>query len=302
MGVSDGVVMRDGRRVAFSLYGADRPRKTIFEYGTPGVRHLSPQLVAAADRANTALLVVDRPGYGDSDRLPGRRVVDVIGDAAAVLDTVGWRRCAVWGGSGGGPHALALAAGLPELVSCCASVVGLAPMDPDRFDWFDGMSPGNVREFEAAADGEARYRPLVQQLATEAVDAIELGGTQVAEDYELPDSDRRALADRRAEAGYVQRMRATYADGIDGWVDDGVAFTRPWGFDLAAIEVPVSIWYGRHDVLGPRSHPEHLLGAIRGAERHELPGGHVLGDSDLDSIYAWLAGQGSEGEPVRRAG
>lgn len=290
--VEDGEVVRDGRRVAFSLYGANSPGRTLFHYGTPGLRWLSPQLLAAAQRAGTALLVIDRPGYGGSDRCPGRRVVDVVGDVAGVLDVIDWQRCAMWGGSGGGPHALAVAAHLPQRVSRCASVVGLAPPDAAEMDWYDGMSPGNVEEFSAAACGEERYRPLVERLALEAVTAMERGGIQVADDYDLPEDDRRALAARRAEAGYLDRMRATYIGGVDGWIDDGIAFTHPWGFELTEVAVPVSVWYGRQDVLGPQAHPEHLLALIPAAERQELPGGHVLTDPDLDAIYTWLGGTG----------
>jgi pimeloyl-ACP methyl ester carboxylesterase len=286
--VLDGLVTVGGRRVAYCLYGAGGRHRTLFQYGTPGVRWLSPQLIAAASRAGAALLVIDRPGYGGSSRRPGRRVVDVVDEVAAVLAAVGWQQCALWGGSGGGPHALALAARLPDRVNRCASVVGLAPPDAPGLNWYAGMSAGNVEEFEAAAAGEQHYRPLVQRLAAEAVTAVERGGIQVADGYDLPEADRRALAARRAETGYLDRMRATYTGGIDGWVDDGIAFTQPWGFELADITVPVSVWYGVQDVLGPRAHPEYLLTAIATAERRELAGGHVLQDADLDAVYAWL--------------
>ncbi len=284
----DSAVAVDGRRVAYCVYGARGRHRVLFQYGTPGVRYLSPQLIAAAKRAGAALLVIDRPGYGGSSRRPGRRVVDVAEDVSAVLSAVGWARCAVWGGSGGGPHALAVAARLPDRVSRCASVVGLAPPNAPGLDWYAGMSRGNIEEFKAAAASEERYRPLVQRLAAQSVTAIEDGGVQVADDYDLPDADRRALAARRAEEGYLDRMRATYTGGVDGWIDDGIAFTQPWGFDLAELTVPVSVWYGVQDVLGPRAHPEHLLSAIPPAERRELTGGHVLQDADLDAIYAWL--------------
>jgi hypothetical protein len=124
-----------------------------------------------------------------------------------------------------------------------------------------------------------------------SVAAIEQGGTQVGEDYDLPEVDNLALRARRAEDGYLDRMRATYTGGVDGWIDDGLAFTRPRGFDLAAIRVPMSVWYGVQDVLGPRAHPEYLLTVILSAQRRELRGGHVLHDVDLDAVYRWLCPQ-----------
>ena len=65
---------------------------------------------------------------------------------------------------------------MPSRVTRCASVVGPAPFDADRLDWFAGMSAGNVEEFRLAALGEAAYRPFVQLLAEEAVAAVAAGG------------------------------------------------------------------------------------------------------------------------------
>jgi len=164
------------RRVDYRLVGgADWPRRAVFAYGTPGTRRLSSQLTAAALRAGYALLVVERPGYGTSTRRPGRRVIDVVDDVVAVVDALGWDQFVVWGGSGGAPHALALAAKLRDRVLACASVVGLAPYDAADLDWYAGMSPGNVEEFTLAAQGEDAYRPLVQRLAEAAVAEVAAG-------------------------------------------------------------------------------------------------------------------------------
>src|SRR4051794_5464269 len=221
--VTDGHVEVGDRRVDFCLYNIGSPRRAVFDYGTPGTRWLSTQLTTAAKSAGFELLAIDRPGYATTSRRCGRRIVDVVDDVSAVLGAVGWEGFAVWGGSGGAPHALAIAFRLPDRVSACASVVGLAPYDARGLDWYAGMSPGNVAEFTAAVRGEDAYRPLVERVADEAIATIEGGGIQVAADYELPESDRRALDDRRAEDGYLERMRATYTGGVDGWIDDCIA-------------------------------------------------------------------------------
>jgi pimeloyl-ACP methyl ester carboxylesterase len=283
--VVDGSCEVGGRRVDYCLYGPASAPPVVFEYGTPGTRWLSGQLTGAAARAGVQLLVLDRPGYGASNRRSGRRIVDVVDDIVAVADAIGWEEFAVWGGSGGAPHALACAATLPQRVIACASVVGPAPFDAPGLDWFAQMSPANIEEFTVAARGEQAYRPLVQKLAEEAVAAVAAGGVQVTANYELSDSDVRALQARRGERDYLKRMRSTYAGGVDGWIDDCMAMTRPWGFELGAISVPVSVWYGSSDVLSPRAHAEYLLAAIPHADRCELEGGHVLGDADLDAIF-----------------
>lgn len=75
------------------------------------------------------LISFDRPGYGGSERLPGRRVADVAADVAAIADAMGLDTFAVVGRSGGGPHSLACAALLPDRVTRVAVLVGLAPRD-----------------------------------------------------------------------------------------------------------------------------------------------------------------------------
>jgi pimeloyl-ACP methyl ester carboxylesterase len=290
--MSDGVdehVLAGERRVEYRLYNRGADRRALFQYGTPGTRWLSPQLIDAARMAGFELLVIDRPGYGGTSRRPGRRVVDVVEDVRTVLDVVNWDRFAVWGGSGGAPHALAIAAGLPDRVTACASVVGLAPYDAPGLDWYAGMSRGNVDEFQAAAQGERAYRPIVERLAIDAMASVEAGGIQVAGDYELPEVDRRALAARHEEDGFLERMDLTYRHGVDGWIDDCIAFTHPWGFELSQITTPTSIWYGPADVLASRAHHEHLLSVVPESSRHELSGGHVLSAADLAAVYDWLA-------------
>ena len=287
--VADEHVVAGDRRVEYCLYNCGAIRRALFEYGTPGTRWLSPHLIDAARSAGFELLVIERPGYGRTTRWPGRRIVDVVDEVRTVLESVGWDRFAVWGGSGGAPNALAIAARLPDRVTACASVVGLAPYDAAELDCYAGMSAGNVAEFQAAAQGERAYRPLVERLAAEAMASGEAGGSDVAGDYQLPEVDRRALAARHQEDGYLQRMRLTYHDGVDGWVDDCIALTRPWGFDLPELTTPTSVWYGPADVLASQDHHEYLLATIPGAQRRELPGGHVLDGRDLAAIYDWLA-------------
>jgi pimeloyl-ACP methyl ester carboxylesterase len=276
------------RRVDYRLYNAGATRQVVFEYGTPGTRQLSQVLVQAAARAGCALLVVERPGYGTTTRRPGRRVVDVVDDLSAALDAVGWDRCAVWGGSGGAPHALAMAAQVPDRVLACASVVGLAPFDAPGLNWYEGMTPGNVEEFQAAAEGEHAYRPIVERLVDESMRSVERGGVQVVGDYQLPERDRQGLLARQQEDGYLARMEATYRHGVDGWIDDCIALTRSWGFELDAITVPTSIWYGPDDVLAGPDHHRFLKSAIPSAMQFQLAGGHLLEAGDLAAIFGWL--------------
>jgi len=78
-------------------------------------------------------------------------------------------------------------------------------------------------------------------------------------------------------------VRSAVSNGIDGWFDDDLAFTRPWGFDLADIRVPVRVWQGAEDHMVPESHGRWLAAHIPGA-RPELRPEH--GHLSLDLAAA----------------
>jgi len=278
----------DGYVIEYSLYGPPDGPPVLFHAGTPGTRQLSPRMINLIDESGVRILLPDRPGYGGSQRRPGRTIGDVAADAALLADAQGWDRFATFGISGGGPHALACAALLPDRVIRCASVVSPAPYDADGLDWYDGMSPGNVEEFSRAVEGEAAYRPLVERLSREAVAAVAQGEPPIPPGYELPESDLAKMRERLGEAGHADRVRASFG-AVDGWVDDCIAMTRPWGFSVPDITVPVTVWYGPDDVLCPRGHSEWLIAHVPGAERRELAGGHFLPDPTIRDLLGWLA-------------
>lgn len=282
------LALPDGRVIFYCVYGPENGQRVVFEFGTPSTRFLAPYWVSPVNELGIRLLVADRPGYGGSTRLAGRSVAARADDLAAVTGHLGWERFAVWGASGGAPHALACAARLGDRVTRCASVVSPAPFDAEGLDWYNGMPPGNVEEFSRAQAGEVALRPLVEQLARDAVAAAENGQPPVTVDYHLPASDRAALTARFSTPGYLFRTRAAYTGGVDGWIDDTIAQTRPWDFDITQISVPVSVWYGRQDALCPRAHTSWLLDHIPGAEEHALPGGHILDTPSLLRLYRWL--------------
>jgi pimeloyl-ACP methyl ester carboxylesterase len=282
---------RDGRTL--HAYDTGEPGDdrvpVVWHHGTPNIGMPPEPLFADSDRLGIRWISYDRPGYGRSTPHPGRDIASAASDVAAVADARAIDRFATMGHSGGGPHALACAALLPDRVEGVVSMSGPAPFDAEGLDWFAGMSPGNIEEFTQARLGEAAYRPLVERLAREAVVSVEAGQLQIPPDYELPEADLAALRARLLEPGYRERTHMTYLGGVDGWIDDILAMTRSWGFDLARIDVPVSVWYGPEDVLSPRGHAEWLISHVPGAERRELPvGGHLLADKDLDRLYAWL--------------
>jgi pimeloyl-ACP methyl ester carboxylesterase len=294
------VTTPDGRVLKYCMYGPEDGRPVIFHNGTPGTRLWSQRPIGIAERCGVRVLIYDRPGYGGSTRHVGRSVADAADDTARLADAQGWDRFGTCGGSGGGPHALATAVRLPDRVTRCAAIVCPAPYVADGEDgpaglapdsWLAGMSPGNVIEFTTALRSETAYRELVQKLGQEAVANIEAKNPEVLSGYDLPEADLAEIRRNLNEdlPGQLERARASWLESTDGWVDDALAMVRPWGVDLAQLQVPVSLWYGPDDVLCPRGHTDWLLAHLPGVQARALPGGHMLPDDSIAEMFAWVS-------------
>ena len=219
------------------------------------------------------LVTTSRPGYGDSSRREGRGVVDVVADTRAVLGAMGAERCVVFGWSGGGPHALACAARL-EQAAAVLSIAGVAPYEADGLDWLAGMGEENLTEFKAAVEGEASLRPYVE-LGREHLAEVTAAGIVESLASVLPDVDRAVLTDEFGEdmsSSFHEALRA----GVDGWLDDDLAFVRPWGFDLREVSIPTMIWQGSADLMVPFAHGRWLSSRLAHATVHLEQGeGHL---------------------------
>jgi pimeloyl-ACP methyl ester carboxylesterase len=285
------VTAPDGRRLCAAEWGDPAGFPVFALHGTPGTRlnrHPDPSRYA---EAGARVISYDRAGYGRSDRNPGRSVVDVVGDVAAIADALGIGEFAVTGGSGGGPHCLAVAARLPDRVVRARCVVGVAPYHGiEDLDWFDGMDPLNVKEFGWALAGEDVLVPeLTRELEEMAARVADDPSKLLGDDWELDEADRAVMARQDVAAVMREAVQEMAAGGPYGWVDDDLAFTRPWGFDLAEIRVPVEVRYGAKDVLVPAAHGAWLGAHVPGARVVvEDEAGHLADPDQVVALMSWL--------------
>jgi len=281
--------LSDGRNVAVAEWGDPDGIPVFMIHGTPGGRigwWIDPTIYA---RFGIRRFTIDRAGYGESTRQPGRIVADFVPDILAVADALGLGRFVITGGSGGGPHVLALAAMAHDRVIRCMAHVSVAPYEAEGLDWIAGQTHGNVLEYNAALKGEDASRTLLTGLREEAMSRLAAGRIDwLGDDYELPETDMAQI--RKHFEIEKANMYYGLALGVDGWVDDNIAFTKPWGFDVGDIHVPVVLVYGRSDVLVPAAHGDWLAAHIPGAEAWvNEDAGHMGDDSTVERDMAWLA-------------
>jgi pimeloyl-ACP methyl ester carboxylesterase len=277
------VELGDGRALHVYDSGASGDGFVVFWHsGTPQSGILPGPLLELPQYQHIRWLSMDRPGYGASTPLPGRRVVSVAGDVAAVADALGVERFAVMGTSGGGPHALACAAMLPERVTAVVCVATLAPFGVDGLDWMAGMGEAGVAELAAAVQGRAALRTYVTT-----------ADPDLATVFTPTDLD--ALSEGPYGEWLATTVKRGMAGGLDGLIDDDLAFVAPWGFDPARITAPMLLVHGGEDRTVPSTHADWLANRCRTAELRLYPDdGHI---SILDHCAAaldWLAGRNGD--------
>jgi pimeloyl-ACP methyl ester carboxylesterase len=288
----------DGRRLQVELAGPEDGLALIFHTGTPSAGRMFAPMVEAGIRRGIRHIAYARPGYGSSERQPGRSVADCVRDVSAIAEQLGIERFLTAGWSGGGPHAIACAALLPDRVLAAASMAGVAPLRAPGLDWLEGMGEDNLEEFAAAEQGEPALRAFLEQASatlanTTAQDIVDGMGDLLSE------VDRLALSGDFA-VHMAADLRAALEHGIWGWFDDDTAFASDWGFDLNSIERPVAIWQGGKDRFVPLGHGNWLAANVPGAEARLHPGhGHLsLGiDGYGEILDGLLARSGQPGGP-----
>jgi pimeloyl-ACP methyl ester carboxylesterase len=166
-------------------------------------------------------------------------------------------------------------------------MAGVAPYGVPGLDWLADMGEENVAEFGAALAGPSQLSEFMT--AVEPEFAHITPETVVAAFGDLiSDVDKKALEGPIADF-LAESARHALSTGIAGWRDDDLAFTADWGFDPAAITVPVSIWQGDQDRMVPFTHGQWLSAHIPGADSHLVPGeGHISLINQIDAMLATL--------------
>jgi pimeloyl-ACP methyl ester carboxylesterase len=274
----------DGRTLHVYDTGADDAdgRLAVFwHHGTPNIGAPPEPLFTVAEELGIRWVSYDRPGYGGSTPYRDRDVASAADYVSCVADALGIDRFAVMGHSGGGSHALACAALLPERVLGVVSVAGLAPFGAEGLDWFAGMSDSGVASLRAAAEGRA------------AKERYEASGAEYDPEMFTPE-DHAALS---GEWSWVlDVVNPAVEAGPGGLIDDDLAYVGAWGFDPARVVAPVLLLHGGRDRVVPSSHGEWLARRCPSAELWLSPDdGHISVLHSGAASMEWLREHADQG-------
>jgi len=282
------IELDDGRHLGYAEYGDPRGRPILYFHGFHGSR-LEAQLAhAAASRIGARVIAPDRPGYGLSDFKPGRAIVDWPDDVIRLADALGLERFAALGVSGRGPYALACAFAISQRLTATAVVCGLGPLD----------APGQARKLAlplrvGAAVGR-KWPGLVTLLHELVISRLiehrpERVLSMIAARSSAP--DKAVLA--RADVGSViiDSLCESVRCGAKGVAWDLLLCSRPWGFELRDVKMPVQLWHGEVDKVVPPAFGRYQAENLPQCKARFMPGeGHIsVGVNHAEQIIRALA-------------
>jgi len=252
------ISLKDDRTLAYAEYGDPRGKPVFFFHGTPGSRLFRPR-DEVTTRLGVRLICVERPGYGESTFQPGRRILDWPQDITQLASHLGIENFAVAGHSGGGPYVEACAYALPDRVTAAAILSGAGPMNTPNAT--QGMTALN--KFGLTV-GRFIPWPLWQMLiwiffhrrADDPAADIDRGTGH------RPPADEAQVSRPEVREACIRSEVEAFRPGLRGIAWDTRLLTRPWGFHLEDIHVPVHLWHGTDDDATPISMGRYVAGQI----------------------------------------
>jgi pimeloyl-ACP methyl ester carboxylesterase len=276
--------LSDGRALGYAEWGDGAP---VFGFHGTSLSRLAHLGEDAPRRAGVRLILVDRPGYGLSDHQPERTLLDWPRDIAQLADGLGIDRFAVFGMSGGGPHAAACAYALGDRVSALGLVSSPAPVWDRPELLFSAPAHRRPLIELARCDPGVVARRLLEDCRAElermAVDSRNGKGGG-------PEADQAVMADPEIRARFDAATRETVGRGPEGYARDlFLLYVAPWGFRPEELAVPTQVWHGVADeAVSPRI-AEFFAETIPHSRLHLIPGaGHLLLWSHAEEILSSL--------------
>lgn len=299
------ITLPDGRKLGFAEFGVPHGKPVLWLHGTPGARRqIPPEARAAAQIRGVRLIGIDRPGVGDSTAHLYPSFDAWAADVAVLADSLGFERFGLVGLSGGGPYVLACAHALPERVVAGAVLGGVAP----------------ARGPEAAPGGlvrlAAHLKPLLRIMhepigiiLTALVWVLRPASSQAFNLFARvsPPGDRAVFTRPEMKAFFLDDLMNGSRWGLRAPVYDLLLFSRPWGFRLRDIRVPIRFWHGDSDHLVPLAHAHHQAKLVPDSRLFVRHGESHLGslaaaEEILDAILAlWPGNAGETVGSARRA-
>lgn len=267
------LTLTDGRKLAFTDFGDPLGYPIVFGHGMPGSRIEGRFFHDKAREHGFRILTSDRPGIGNSDFQPGRKLLDYPGDIEQLADSLGLARFCHIGWSSGGSRTLACCYRLADRVDLGVCLSGLT-----HFAEYPG-SGGLLQATRWPGPQLVRLSPRLTRLAVTLIawlsrrhPGLYLKGAQ-----EMASAhDRRLLHRLMKEGEFRSDQLMCLNSGGRAITTDLLTELGNWGFSLRDVRTPILIYQGQEDPFVPTDYARHLAKNLPGADLTLMPGiGHL---------------------------
>lgn len=290
------LILKDGRKLVYSIDGVENGKVIIFLHGKYGCRLLKHPDSNIAKDANVQVLTLDRPGYGQSDPQSFPSFLNWTEDLVQLLDHRNIEQCSIIGLETGSAYAMASAYKYPERIK---KILLCNPYAPNM----------RLADFSSAMPVEKLFFALAKYTPSLFRNFSELRFKGMTGDlnwyYEkltryLPECDRALLA----RQDFLEMLHRNGIESLRdpvGFINDMLSICKDWGFELGDIKTKVEIWQGMQNRYIPVSISTKLSTYLPQASHFLLPNqGHffaipywnVLLYSALDESqptqYCWI--------------
>ena len=269
------MAVRGGRRLSFAEFGVPRGSAIVWMHGTPGARRQIPvEARRFAEDNDIRIIGVDRPGIGSSTPHLYDDILDWTGDLVRLCDVLDIDTLHVIGLSGGGPYALAAGAALPDRVHGVGVLGGVAPTKGP-----DAVGGGLVALAPYVAPLLSLTRVPLGFVMAQAIRMVRPIAGPILDGYAAvqPRGDKELLARPEFRAMFLDDLLNGSRFQVSAPLADVILFTRPWGFELADVQVPVHWWHGDSDHIIPHAHGVHVASRLPHATFATIEGESHLG-------------------------
>lgn len=234
------------RKVGYALYGdkaATSGRTLLYFHGTPGTRlFFTREHSEYAESIGMLVVVPERPGFGLSDGMEGRTLMDGADDARQVLDQLGCSEVYVVGYSAGGPYALAFAR---KYGGRCLGVGIVSGLSPNVRGVMKGMTVSSRMGYLLAGYAPRMLRWVLSGMVEGARREVMEGKLSEFSERENEWFGRNEGVRRM----FIECVMELYAreGGVRAEAEDYVLMAGKWGFELEEVEGRVFLYGGGMD-------------------------------------------------------
>ena len=204
-------------------------------------------MAPGAARAGVRLIAPERPGFGYSDPLPERTILDWPADLRQLADYLEFEKFSVAGISAGLPYTLACALKMPERLHRVALISGLGAIDSG--DVLEGMS----YEWRLIYTLFLKSRRLASLWMRGYGRSVQKRPDRVVAEQikRMPPVDGEILGSEPTLTNRITDLREAFRQGPAAAGDEARRHLEPWGFELGDVRFPVMLWHAMLD----ESHP-----------------------------------------------